>query len=818
MSETRKIVKFFLASPGDLSEERRMAKIVVDEFNKLWSETLSYQVELVGWEDTVSAFGRPQSVINLDLQRCEYFIGMLWKRWGTPPDLEGKFTSGFEEEFSISLENRKTVGRPHMSLFFKSVGGDLLQDPGEELKKVISFKENIIRGKEIIYEEFSDLGDFETKFRRCVSHYVQTLFVQDKEASKNEGQTSSSIVDPSTIDRENSDVFNHESDFVISVGRKIDRDQESDQLSPVDISRFRLISTTLRSPANDLISLGLHDANILYKNKETIVFSNSEKNGLLRCGLDHFDFQHAPLWYWVSALGFFDRHLLSIYSMEGVPAERRVGALKAMRLIREPLSPELQRSAYYEDWFGDETPIEVKRVALEYLGDAGIEDDVSIISRQIEEGDSRLSEAATEAVLRVKIRSSAEAAVSYLPLLQIDHIRSRIIDEIFSDPSLVQSVTLRKVLSHRNGRVRYFALKILGRRNEITTEVFESFLADSYAAVRFEAFTQLVDRGRSYTLPEAKEIIVKPSSHGIAGLLGPSDSEGEAFFETYRESHFRSLPDEELRRFVSGEDLISRSAYYVLVERYAGSMAIELRRGLDSKFKTEYTEYVQGWARRLGNDHSMVSRAKELENYVTEKLTVDSLSLICLLGSEEDVGRVRRLIKDGYIDRDLKCIDYLGKFGDWSDVPLILSSIAGKRIGFGVYNDWDNIYDRVSRVLMVLGQSRFLDLIRLEAPSGLRRKIAIRCPVEEFTALSDADIDKLLRDQDSDVRKTLAQKCVVSLELERVKLLLSVYMNEDEPYYYDVVHWLDFGVSLPLERARSVVTNIFAAPSHIILD
>jgi hypothetical protein len=36
MAISRKIVKVFLTSPGDLQEERRAAKHVVDVFNKQW--------------------------------------------------------------------------------------------------------------------------------------------------------------------------------------------------------------------------------------------------------------------------------------------------------------------------------------------------------------------------------------------------------------------------------------------------------------------------------------------------------------------------------------------------------------------------------------------------------------------------------------------------------------------------------------------------------------------------------------------------------------------------------------------------------------
>jgi hypothetical protein len=126
MADSRKIVRAFLASPGDLKEERRAAKAAVDEFNKLWAEQSGYLVELIGWEDTVSQFGRPQELINQGLLRCELFIGMLWKRWGTPPSVSGPFTSGFEEEYELSRQSRETHGRPELSLFFKKVPAETL--------------------------------------------------------------------------------------------------------------------------------------------------------------------------------------------------------------------------------------------------------------------------------------------------------------------------------------------------------------------------------------------------------------------------------------------------------------------------------------------------------------------------------------------------------------------------------------------------------------------------------------------------------------------------------------------------------------------
>lgn len=182
MAVNLRIVNVFLASPGDLSDERRAASLVVDEFNAELAEELGYLVKLVGWEDTVSVFGRPQATINRELERCELFVGLMWKKWGTPPDTAGKYTSGFEEEFWTSVERKSTDVQSEISLLFKEVDQELLDDPGDELKKVLAFRDRLIAQKIILFEQFADIVEFKTKFRRCITKYV--IGLRNRETEK----------------------------------------------------------------------------------------------------------------------------------------------------------------------------------------------------------------------------------------------------------------------------------------------------------------------------------------------------------------------------------------------------------------------------------------------------------------------------------------------------------------------------------------------------------------------------------------------------------------------------------------------------------
>jgi len=51
------------------------------------------------------------------------------------------------------------------------------------------------------------------------------------------------------------------------------------------------------------------------------------------------------------------------------------------------------------------------------------------------------------------------------------------------------------------------------------------------------------------------------------------------------------------------------------------------------------------------------------------------------------------------------------------------------------------------------------------------------------------------------LEKSAALKSVISLPKARLQRMLSRYMISEDTYYYDVVHLLDLGISLPRDRA-----------------
>jgi hypothetical protein len=107
----RNVLTIFLASPGDLKPERDETHDVVNRLNKFVATPLGWQIDLLGWEDTSPGYARPQEKINVDVDRCDLFIGLLWQRWGQPT---GTHTSGFQEEFERALERRRRTAAPEI--------------------------------------------------------------------------------------------------------------------------------------------------------------------------------------------------------------------------------------------------------------------------------------------------------------------------------------------------------------------------------------------------------------------------------------------------------------------------------------------------------------------------------------------------------------------------------------------------------------------------------------------------------------------------------------------------------------------------------
>lgn len=112
-------LRVFVASPGDVADERVLLASVVNELSRtlrVLVPDVAVELELVKWETHATpGMGRAQELINSQIGDYDIFIGILSRRFGTPT---GKAASGTEEEFRLAFDRWQTTGKPQILLYF----------------------------------------------------------------------------------------------------------------------------------------------------------------------------------------------------------------------------------------------------------------------------------------------------------------------------------------------------------------------------------------------------------------------------------------------------------------------------------------------------------------------------------------------------------------------------------------------------------------------------------------------------------------------------------------------------------------------------
>ena len=173
------LVKVFLASPGDVAEERSLFSGVLKFFEGLKLGGKEYHFVPLGYEHTLPGAGRPQELINLEqLAQCDIFVMLLWKRWGMPT---GKCSSGTKEEFDVALKRFRRTRRPRMLLYFRSAAPD---PADEQLRRVLRFKKWVERERVCLYKRYDDPQQWKDLLTR---HLLQWLSGSLEEEHDGEG-------------------------------------------------------------------------------------------------------------------------------------------------------------------------------------------------------------------------------------------------------------------------------------------------------------------------------------------------------------------------------------------------------------------------------------------------------------------------------------------------------------------------------------------------------------------------------------------------------------------------------------------------------
>ncbi len=183
--------RVFIASPGDVSNERRFVYEVIEDVNDILDSlrggVASRKLKAIGWEEAYPTGGKPNQKIQekFPVSTMDIFIGILWKRFGQPPDSfrsDGtEFLSGTEEEIELAFEaNRLSVnGRPIIMLYRKEDDPKIrgAEDNSQYGRVLNFFKECEPRGKHPALVQPFFAKDFKNKLRRHLLSAIVDLSV-----------------------------------------------------------------------------------------------------------------------------------------------------------------------------------------------------------------------------------------------------------------------------------------------------------------------------------------------------------------------------------------------------------------------------------------------------------------------------------------------------------------------------------------------------------------------------------------------------------------------------------------------------------------
>lgn len=142
--------RIFLASPGDVQEERELARAVIDQIRLERAFRNRLNLEIIAWDQpgvavAMDANLTPQEAIKRGLpqpSQCDLVVVILWSRMGTPlpaayakPD-GSAYLSGTEWEYQDAIAAARRFDRPKVWLYRRIQVPDLnLEDPEFDEKR-----------------------------------------------------------------------------------------------------------------------------------------------------------------------------------------------------------------------------------------------------------------------------------------------------------------------------------------------------------------------------------------------------------------------------------------------------------------------------------------------------------------------------------------------------------------------------------------------------------------------------------------------------------------------------------------------------------
>lgn len=818
MKEHMKLIRIFIGSPGGLSDERKAARDIFEEVNLAHGERWGLHFKIVAWEDTVPGYQRAQSKINEDLDRCEYFIGVLHDRWGTPPSNDPKgYTSGFEEEFYRAEEALKNGKMKDMALFFKAIEMREGFVPGPEIQKVLDFRQEQVKGKVNYFRDFSTLEEFKSEVRNKLneigwneSGLVVTVSEDDASQPK--------PIQPNSVGEageSKSGLFDSEARSFIS--GLLDKSDDWDATQAFEAARLRLIAASISRSGNDEVSLGNHDANLIFQHLRDAKLSDQEYTTLIDSGVIGFDHCNIPLWRWLARREeheHFPFYRLRLLATVGTEDEQR-HAIRILQSLGEPIPT---HDSYFnihgvlETWFAEGTKDLVFDAAISFLSENGTVDDLPAVKQAMENVPANRKNKIESAIVGILAKQSVDDALKRICEHKVDKIDAKIVKDLFTNPTSLATETLVGCLSAKQDDIRLRSARILHERTEISIDTANTLLTDSSHDIRLVAVEALRQLDSPVEAEVVKKALTIEKATGFGLTIGKKETDTTVYDE-YRRNRLFELSEEDLRQAMEDVFVFKQKELAVLYRKFRSRKHVlaEIRRNLADGFEAHFESELERAESKIDKSSKLINDLRDISMFHRTQLCNDAVSALCANRKSEDLDLVRQVLAKFSIKASTDVLNYLGRFGDWSDIARINSLADDQSRPANLLSLATTLLpEERALVILKLGKQRLADLLDCDLQYSIRVAVLKLMPRKSLVELTDDLLLRELGQKNDQSRIIFALRCVQSLPKTRIKGLLQKYVDGDQYRFYNSIHWLDLGASFPSSAAKQIAKRELA--------
>ncbi|MBE3128468.1 MAG: DUF4062 domain-containing protein, partial [Actinobacteria bacterium] len=763
---------------GDLQDERNIVRLSVERANKILSKRVGWQIELLGWEETPPGFSRPQNLINRNVNYCDLFVGILWRRWGQNT---GRYSSGFEEEFIYAYKRRKKTGKPEIWLFFKKIDEEIVKDPSVQLKKVLKFKKEQIRKKELLFKEF---GDSENWGELIYDYLLDYVLEQSAIEPQIEIQEQSVILDSSKGVKEMKEAEIDIKKIVYppalinlfdQVSLKLKEDKQV-SFNFWDKTRLFLQSSAWFSEIHLGDIFGIHELNLIYTQRNNWEISESERLFIARSFIRYFN-NNRPGWFWLRDMN-----------------EEEVNNLLKRLLIHDP-------------------NVFVRRGAINLLGDTHYKADLDILKKGLNDTDeyviiesislikntknikyinllepftnhkdSLIRDKAIEAKIELLYLKSPNEGFSYLietgaKIPAFLNIKIENLDLGVNDKLIIEAVKNSEVA------IRRFCAKYLRKAKLLSKDICKELLNDPDMLVRKQGVLGLIDLDEKIEMDFIRKIFPEPKGSNINALAFALEI-AEVSADDFIPILFEKRTPEDLLSQIDFYEVSGVEAYEILAKKHFQFLKGRIRLDLDSEFETLKSESENKWIEKYGDVGKTISKGlkPELINFYRGRYILAALAGLSIHGKKEDVKYAREYLSNKKYEGDkFEALKIILHFGDKLDIEM-LNKIAlnsygeTKRVAIEALFKFSE--DRDSRLALIINKDETIYKTSLQML--LKYDLPYKIEIAEI----------LLKSEIEDRRLDGLAILLHYLNETELEKFLDDYLKQDT-YYYNIVTWLD---------------------------